>query len=102
MTRGDFIMRKKRTERKNVKERLNDVLDLPSDMLLDIPRMTMNDNRELQIENYRSVLEYEDGQIKRNSKNHIIKINGKKLEIVSITDDEIFIRGVITGISFLH
>lgn len=102
MTRGDFIMRKKRTERKNVKERLNDVLDLPSDMLLDIPRMTMNDNRELQIENYRSVLEYEDGQIKLNSKNYIIKINGKKLEIVSITDDEIFIRGVITGISFLH
>ncbi len=95
-------MRKKRTERKNVKERLNDVLDLPSDMLLDIPRMTMNDNRELQIENYRSVLEYEDGQIKLNSKNYIIKINGKKLEIVSITDDEIFIRGVITGISFLH
>ena len=95
-------MRKKRTERKNVKERLNDVLDLPSDMLLDIPRMTMNDNRELQIENYRSVLEYEDGQIKLNSKNYIIKINGKKLEIVSITDEEIFIRGVITGISFLH
>lgn len=95
-------MRKKRTERKNVKERLNDVLDLPSDMLLDIPRMTMNDNRELQIENYRSVLEYEDGQIKLNSKNYIIKINGKKLEIVSITDDEIFIRGVITSISFLH
>ncbi len=97
-------MRKKtpKTEKKNFRQLISHSLAIPEDMLLDIPRISISGNRELEIENYKNVLEYTEETIALNCKDYMIKICGRKLEITSITDEFIGIRGVISSISFTH
>lgn len=93
---------KKKTESSTtLPERLAKTLALSPDMLGDIPRFTMNGNRDLQIENYKGVLSYDMGEIKLGSKNYTIRITGRELQIVIITDDDITITGEISSISFI-
>lgn len=89
-------MRKKRE--KNMAARLSGFLDIPLDMIADVPRITINDNRELTVENYKSIEGYESEEIRLRSKNYRISISGKDMQIVAITDDEILIHGTISGV----
>ncbi|MGN1059443.1 MAG: YabP/YqfC family sporulation protein, partial [Clostridia bacterium] len=85
---------KKRTAKKNEppkktgSQRLSGFLDIPLDMVADVPRMTLNDNRELTVENYKSIEGYEPEEIRLRSKNYRITITGRGLQIVAITDEE--------------
>lgn len=95
-------MRRKRPEKekRKIRELVCGSFSLPEDMLLDLPRITLSGNHELEIENYKNVLEYLDTCIQLNCKDYVIKICGCRLAILSITDESISIRGNITQISF--
>ncbi len=92
---------KKRTEKKNMAQRISGFLDVPLDMVADVPRITLNDNRELTVENYKSIEGYEPTEIRLHSKQYRIVIGGRDLQIVAITDEEILVRGIILSVS-LH
>lgn len=87
------------TAKPTKKERLSAALDLPLDMVADVPHFTLNDNRELSIENYKSIEGYEPTEITLRSKNYRICITGHNLQIIAITDDEILIRGTIRALA---
>ncbi|MBE7034882.1 MAG: sporulation protein YqfC [Ruminococcaceae bacterium] len=87
--------------RKSKKEQLSGLLDIPLDMVADVPHITMNDNRELSIENYKSIEVYEPVRICLRCKTYCIVITGNRLEINAITDEEILIHGDINSLSFL-
>lgn len=89
-------MRKKRE--KNIAGKISGILDVPLDMVADVPRITIDDNREMTVENYRSIEGYEPEEIRLRSKHYRIIISGKNLQIVAITDEEILIRGKICGV----
>ena len=92
---------KKQRER-NIKSKICDALEISSDLLSDIPRFTINDNCELWVEKYKSVLEYEENRIRLAAKKYEICISGKNLTIVCITDEQIFIRGRFTGFEYIY
>ena len=94
------VKMKKRKEKKTAAERISAVLDVSLDMVADVPRFTMNDNRELSVENYKSIEGYEPEEIRLRSKQYRIVIAGSGLNIVAITDEEILIRGCIKSLSF--
>ncbi len=96
------MKRKQQKERKKIRERISDTLAIPEDILFDLPRITASGNCELEIENYKNVLEYLDSSIQLNCKDYVIKICGKKLEITSITDESVCIRGIISSLSFIR
>ena len=89
-------MRKKRE--KNIAGKISGILDVPLDMVADVPRITMNDNRELTVENYKSIESYEPEEICLRSKQYRIVISGRNLQIIAITDEEILVKGVIFGV----
>ncbi|MBQ9915306.1 MAG: YabP/YqfC family sporulation protein [Clostridia bacterium] len=91
---------KKRKEKKTAGERLSAALDVSLDMVADVPRFTLNDNRELSVENYKSIEGYEPDEIRLRSKKYRIIIGGVGLSIVAITDEEILIRGCIKSLAF--
>lgn len=93
------MRRRKQNKKSSVKKWL-DQFDIPEDVVLDIPRITLFDNTEMRVENYKAILEYEETGIKLACKEKLIQINGEKLNITVITDDEISISGIITGFSF--
>ncbi|MBR5236760.1 MAG: sporulation protein YqfC [Clostridia bacterium] len=92
----------KRVENKKSRtQRLSSLLEIPLDMVADVPRITLNDNRELSVENYKSIEGYEPDEIILRSKNYRIIITGKSLQIIAITNDEILIQGTVCGLSFV-
>ena len=95
---------KRNRKRKKIKEPFSQKvakhLDVPSDVFLDIPRITMQHNTELRIENYKTVLEYEETKIQFACKTYIITVTGQNLTITLITDDEVGVCGLISSVSF--
>ena len=100
ITRGELPMRRRKQNKKSSVKKWLDQFDIPEDVVLDIPRITLLDNTEMRVENYKAILEYEESGIKLACKEKLIQIHGEKLNITVITDDEISISGTITGFSF--
>lgn len=74
--------------------------EIPEDIIFDVPRITVFDNSEIRIENYKNILEYEENKISLACKDKFINILGTKLNITIITDDEISIKGEINTIEY--
>ena len=87
--------------KKNRAQQVANLLDLPLDMVADVPRMIMNDNKELTIENYKYIEGYEPEEIRLRSKQHRITVSGQELQIVAIINEEILIRGIINSLSII-
>jgi sporulation protein YqfC len=89
------------TQNMNITEQIADSLDLPKDVVLGFPFISMCGNRELYIDNHMGILSYESGQIVVRTKHDPIRIQGKNLLIVYYTKDSIRLTGQITDICFL-
>ncbi len=89
-----------RRKRQSIPKKIAKTLDIPDDILFDVPRILMTSNSEIRIENYKSILEYESNKITLMSKDLIIEIHGDELNINIITDDEISICGTILAVNF--
>lgn len=83
-----------------MKQKIANSLDIPEDILCDVPRFTLSDNRELQIENYKGILSYADEEVRLGAKSYTIRVEGKSLKITIITDEYIVITGEILSLSF--
>ena len=88
-------------EKKDLKEKVTELLELPREIILDVPKLVFIGNKELSIENYKGVIEYGEKMIRVNANAFIIKVTGHKLEIKTITSDEIVIIGNIASIEFV-
>ena len=62
------------------KEIIASKLELPRDILLDLPKITILANNEINIENHKGVVIFEEEEIKINSNVGPISIYGKKLD----------------------
>ncbi len=93
-------MKRRKQSKKNTAKKLIGRFDIPQDIVFDIPRIMLCDNTEMRIENYKTILEYKDTEIQLACKEKLIHVQGEKLDITIITDDEISIKGMIQSISF--
>jgi sporulation protein YqfC len=76
------------------------VLDLPMDVVQDLPRLTMIGNVQLYIENHRGVLHFSSDQLQLQLTKGKLEVRGKQLVIRAILPEEVFIEGVIDGIHY--
>jgi len=94
--------RKKDTEIKTgFKEKMAEMLELPKEVMLDLPKLTMIGHRNLIIENYKGLIEYETNKIRINTNAGIIKIIGRSMVIRAITSEDILLEGEIDSLEFL-
>ncbi len=85
---------------KEIKENISELLELPKDIMLDLPRITLVGNLQLYIENHKGIIEYSRQRIRINTKSGIIRIIGRNLTIKTIITEEIIITGLIQDIEF--
>lgn len=83
-----------------VKKSLAEILELPKDIILDIPKITMIGNLQIYIENHKGIIEYSNSLIRINTKNGILRIIGKNLLLKNIVIEEIVIVGEIHQLEF--
>ncbi len=87
-------------KKKNRNNRINDILELPQEVVSNKPKITIVGFEELLIENYKSILEYEEFYIKVNTYIGAININGFNLRLKEMTGDDIMVLGKIDSIDF--
>lgn len=76
------------------------LLDLPQDVVQDLPRITMIGNVQLYIENHRGVLHFSPDRLKLALSKGSLEIRGKELVIRAILTEEVFIEGTIDDIQY--
>lgn len=76
------------------------MLDLPQDVIFDLPRVTMIGNMQLYIENHRGVLGFSDQQLMLQLSVGQLEITGKDLVIRAILPEEVFIEGEVRDIRY--
>lgn len=80
------------------KSKINQILEMPREIDNKEPKITIISFDEILIENYKGILEYEEFFIKVDTEIGIININGYKLTLEQITDEDIGIKGTIKNI----
>lgn len=80
--------------------RIIESLDLPQDLFLGLPSLSMIGNREIYISNHRGILSYEEDTIVILAKTFQIHIKGRHLVIASYSKDELIIKGYIHTMEF--
>lgn len=90
----------KRKNRKTVKSRLDKVLEVPDDVALQVPKLTILKFEEVLIENYKGILEYQDFYVRIQTYMGIININGFKLTLEEMTSDDLIVKGKIESVDF--
>jgi sporulation protein YqfC len=83
-----------------IKETISNALELPKDIMLDVAKVTMIGSNNISVENHKGILEYNDDQIRVNTSSGILTINGSRLNIKSILQEEITITGDISSVSY--
>lgn len=81
-----------------INKRVTAVLDLPKEVTLDYPKITVMGDESIVVENHKGLIELSQTVIRLNTKLYLLKICGENLDIKNISEDEIEIVGKITGI----
>ncbi|MBS5937170.1 sporulation protein YqfC [Clostridium sartagoforme] len=74
--------------------------DLPKDVVLNLPKITIIGNNEITIENHKGIILFERDIIKINTKVKVINIQGENFEILYIGDSTITISGRFKSVSY--
>jgi sporulation protein YqfC len=74
------------------------ILDLPQDVVLDLPRVTMVGGLQLTIENHRGVLHFSPNLLRLAMTGGEMEVSGQDLIIRNIGAEEVFVEGTILGI----
>lgn len=97
----DTRKKKKLEPRLSYIEQLSCSLNLPADVIAGAPIITATGRNEICLENYKSIIEYNGDIVKVQAKACKICIEGKELNILYFTEDEMKIRGNIKAIYYL-
>lgn len=86
--------------KKKIREQVIEQLELPKDFVLGEAIVTITGRKELLIENYRGILDFEDSFIKIQAKKCQILITGSQLSIDYYTREEMKISGFFEQIQY--
>ncbi len=83
-----------------VRNRIGKVLEVPEEVSLKVPKLTILKFQEVLIENYKGILEYQDFFVRIQTYIGIVNINGFKLTLEEMTVDDVIVKGQIESIDF--
>ena len=84
----------------SVKEQMTEALNLPKDLTLGAVILTITGKHEAYVENYMSLIEYTENQIRIQTRTCRLEIHGKQLEIVYYTNEEMKITGELLEVKY--
>lgn len=88
-------------KRRDWRERLTSLLDLPGDVIRDLARVTLVGDMQLAVENHRGLVGYASDRVVLKTPSGILAVTGSDLVISQITPEAILLSGRVTGLAFL-
>lgn len=74
-------------------EKFAEMLEMPKDLISNCSKITSYNDNQVIVENYKGILEYTDEKIRIKTPGKILCLNGEKLFINAITENDILIEG---------
>lgn len=87
--------------RRRLGKAMADVLDLPRDVTMEMPRITMIGQVQIYVENHRGVLLFHDQELRLLLTKGQLLIQGKELVIQTILPEEVLVAGEISQVRFV-
>ena len=79
-------------------KKVAELLEIPPDIVLDLPRVTMVGNIEITLENHRGIIEYTPARLRLALPQGELIVSGNELILVSLAQEEVVIRGRIKSL----
>ena len=86
--------------RESIRNRVAEAANMPKDVVLGVPIITMTGRLELSIENYHGIIEYTEFLVRIGTRAGQIKVTGQHLQIEYYTNDEMKISGQIKKVEY--
>ncbi|MGP4074446.1 sporulation protein YqfC [Halobacillus sp. K22] len=86
---------------KQIRTWIGRYFDLPSDVMLDLPRITTIGSIHVYIENHTGLLHFSDSEVRIQYKQGQVKIVGKDLGVKMMLKEELLLEGEIKSVEFL-
>jgi sporulation protein YqfC len=77
-------------------------MELPQDVMMDLPRITMIGHIHIYVENHRGLITFSDKELRLLLKQGQLLIKGKAFVIKAIMPEEILLEGKIDQVIYLH
>ncbi len=87
--------KEKENKRTSLREKVAEGFDGSKELVLDVAKITLFGTKEMTVENYLGVTEYEEKTILLQAKPYAIRISGDLLEIKTMSREIIYISGNI-------
>ncbi len=89
-------------KKQKIQGSLADFFELPRDIVLDLPRITLIGSRQLYLENHKGIVEYSDERIKVRVSGGVFLIGGEELTIRNLYASELYVEGEILFTEFIR
>lgn len=89
-----------KTSSRGIQDKMAGWLDLPKDIVLNLPKISMIGNMQLYIENHHGLIELGAEKVRISVSTGEVVINGDGLTVRAITRDEIYLDGNIQSIRY--
>ncbi|WP_078379652.1 sporulation protein YqfC [Sutcliffiella halmapala] len=81
---------------------MSENMELPADVMMDLPRITMIGQIHIYIENHRGLLTFSDTEIRLMLKQGQLLVKGESFVIRTILPEEILLEGKISQVLYLN
>ena len=85
-----------------LRTRMAELFDLPADLVAGLAHAELLGNRQFFLEGHEGILAYSDTQIDISTGGSVVRVRGSGLELRSMTDREVRIRGSIDAVEFIR
>lgn len=86
--------------RKKGLQKLAGLLEIPQDIVLDLPRITMLGNKQLLIENHKGIIEYTPSLVRIKLSQGELIVNGANLSLGNLQAEQILVEGIVREVTY--
>ncbi len=84
-----------------ISKAMTDFLEIPRDLIFDLPKLTIIGKTEIYLENHRGIIEYSLTRIRIGLSRGFLQIEGQDLEIKALMPDEMSLSGEVHSIRYI-
>ncbi|WP_094606241.1 hypothetical protein SPSIL_026570 [Sporomusa silvacetica DSM 10669] len=86
--------------RKGRLQSLAGLLEIPQDIVMDLPRITMLGNKQLLVENHKGIIEYTPSLVRIKLSQGELLIYGQTLTLGNLQAEQILVEGVVQKVNY--
>lgn len=87
--------------KKKIRNKISETLDLPKEVVVNVPNINLTGDNEIEVENHNGILEYSLNIVRLNSSIGVILIKGDNFLIKEISEDAIKLIGSFKSLEIM-